>query len=54
MLTEKEMIHYDRGPSPNDYLMWNTGGFFELEFSRGSTNTFLFYNNALQKCSLED
>jgi len=54
MLSEKEMIRYGKGPSPYDYLMWDTGGFFELEFDAGSTYTFLYYNNALLKCSLED
>lgn len=53
-LSEKEIIRYDKGPLPDDYLIWNSGGFFELEFSPGSTNTFLFYNNASIKCSLKD
>ena len=53
-LSEKEMIHYGKGPSVDDFLIWNSGGFFELEFSPGSTNTFLFYDNGLLKCSLED
>lgn len=53
-LSEKEIIHYDERQQPNDFLIWNSGGFFELEFSPGSANTFLFYDNALLKCSLED
>jgi hypothetical protein len=53
-LSEKEIIHYGQGQSPDDYLIWNSGGFFELEFNPESTNTFLFYDNALLKCSLED
>jgi hypothetical protein len=53
-LSEKEMIHYGQGQSPNDFLIWNSGGFFELEFSAGSVNTYLFYDNALMKCYLED
>jgi DNA repair exonuclease SbcCD nuclease subunit len=52
--SEKEIIRYGKGASPDDYLIWNSGGFFELEFNPGSTSTFLFYNNALLKCSLED
>jgi Calcineurin-like phosphoesterase len=52
MLSAKEMKKYDRGPSPDDYLIWNSGGFFELEFNLYSTNTFLYYDNALLKCSL--
>jgi hypothetical protein len=53
-LSEKEIINYDRNSSPDDYLIWNSGGFFEIEFSAGSTRTILFYDNALRKCSLED
>ena len=53
-VSEKKMIHYGQGHSPNNYLIWNSGGFFELEFSPGASNTILFYNNALLKCSLED
>jgi Calcineurin-like phosphoesterase len=52
MLSEKEMIKYGNGPSLNDYLIWNSGGFFELEFNLLSTNTFLYYDDARLKCSL--
>jgi hypothetical protein len=52
--SEKEIIRYGRGSSPNEFLLWNTGGFFELNFREGSVNTFLFYDNARLKCSLED
>jgi hypothetical protein len=53
-LSEKEMAHYDQGKLPGDFLIWNSGGFFELEFNSGSVNTYLYYDNALLKCSLED
>ncbi|HEX3767974.1 MAG TPA: hypothetical protein VHT72_06325, partial [Puia sp.] len=53
-LSEKEIIHYDLGQMQNDFLIWNSGGFFELEFNAGISNTILYYDNALLKCSLED
>jgi hypothetical protein len=52
-LSARQIIQYSHGPSPNDYLLWNSGGFFELEFDDQLTNTFLFYENALLKCSIE-
>jgi len=53
-VSEKEITLYEEGLLPNDFLVWNSGGFFELEFGFGTVNTFLFYNNGLLKCSLED
>lgn len=53
-LSEKEIMQYDKLSSAYDYLIWNSGGFFDLEFSPGSTNTILFYDNAIKKCSLGD
>lgn len=52
--SEKEIMQYDRQSSPGDYLIWNSGGYFEIDFNPGSTNTILFYDNASLKCSLED
>jgi Calcineurin-like phosphoesterase len=54
MLSEKEIIKYSQGPSGNGYLKWNSGGFFELEFNLESIHTFLYFDNAFIKCSLED
>jgi hypothetical protein len=51
-ISEKEMIRYGRGDSPEDFLLWNTGGFFELEFNQGTSNTILYYDNAVQNCML--
>ncbi len=53
-MSDKEIIRYERGPSSNDFLIWNSGGFFELECSPGSTIPFLFYDNAILKCSLDE
>lgn len=54
MLSAKEVLEYDKGPSPADYLKWNSGGFFEIEFGPEFTQTFLYFDNARVKCSLED
>ncbi len=54
MLSVKEMTEYARGPSPDDYIKWDTGGFFEIEIDPESTQTFLYFDNAGLKCSLEN
>ena len=51
-MSKKEIVRYDASLKLNEYLLWNSGGFFELEFGRDSVNTLLYYNNGLQKCSL--
>ena len=53
-LSEKEIIYYNGYKKPGDYLVWNSGGFFEIEFNPGSIKTILFYNDASEKCSLDD
>jgi hypothetical protein len=53
-LSGKEITKFGQGPSVNDFLIWNSGGFFEIEFNKGSANTFLYFDNASLKCSLED
>jgi Calcineurin-like phosphoesterase len=52
ILSEKEKIEFRKGPSPDDCLIWNSGGFFELEFNSQLTSIFLYFDNALLKCSL--
>jgi hypothetical protein len=54
MLTDREMAEYAHGPSPDDYIKWDSGGFFEIEISPESTQTFLYFDNARIKCSLEN
>ena len=38
--------------SLDEYLQWNTGGFFELDCQGDQVNTFMYYNNGTVKCSL--
>ena len=51
-MSQKEIIRYDVSLKQNEYLLWNSGGFFELEFSGQTIRTFLYYNNGTLKCSL--
>ena len=51
-LSEKEISRYAAELIPNEYLLWNSGGFFELEFSMGQIHTKLFYDEGTQQCSL--
>ncbi len=54
ILSKKEIVKYERGPSASDYVVWNSGGFFELEFHRGYVNSSLYYKNASLKCLLDN
>ena len=51
-LSDKEINKYDAGLLENEFLLWNSGGFFELEYDKGNLHTTLFYDNGSQKCSL--
>jgi hypothetical protein len=51
-LSNKEIARYDDSLKQNEYLKWNTGGFFEIEFNGQNAQTFLYYNNGSLKCSL--
>jgi hypothetical protein len=51
-LTEKEIMMYNTQKEPDDYLLWNSGGFFEIDFSGQSSKTFLYFDEASKKCSL--
>jgi hypothetical protein len=51
-LSQKEITRYDAFLKQNEYLLWNSGGFFEVEFSGQTISTFLYYNNGTLKCSL--
>jgi hypothetical protein len=52
MLSEKDIKKYDASRSPNEYLLWNSGGFFEIEFSGETINTILYYDNGSKKRTL--
>ena len=51
-LSQKEINKYDALLNPDEYLLWNSGGFFELDFVGDKVNTFLYFNNGSLKCSL--
>jgi len=53
-LSAKNISKYDQALSPNEFLLWNTGGFFSLEFSGKNDYTMLYYNNGTMKCSLPE
>jgi predicted MPP superfamily phosphohydrolase len=53
MLSEKEIKKYNESLSPNEYLLWNSGGFFEIEFRGEISNTILYYDNGSKKCLLQ-
>lgn len=52
MLKEKDIEKYNNLLSPNEYLLWNSGGFFEIDFTGETTSTFLYYDNGSKKCIL--
>ncbi len=51
-LSEKKSGLYDKTGSLDEYLKWNTGGFFELDFRENQANIYMYYNNGNVKCSL--
>jgi UDP-2,3-diacylglucosamine pyrophosphatase LpxH len=51
-LSGKEIKKYDASLSPDEYLLWNSGGFFKLDFSAGKIQTTLFYHDGALKCFL--
>jgi hypothetical protein len=52
MLSEKDIKKYNKSLSPNEYLLWNSGGFFEIDFLGETANTILYYDNGSKKCML--
>ncbi|HEY4966375.1 MAG TPA: metallophosphoesterase [Puia sp.] len=51
-LSEKQVRQFDVSVLPDEYLLWNTGGFFELDFQEDRVNTVLYYNEGSLKCTL--
>jgi hypothetical protein len=51
-LSEKENKFFETSDSPDEFLEWNTGGFFELDFQGDQVITYMYYNNGTIKCSL--
>jgi hypothetical protein len=52
ILSVKNIHKYDGLLSPKDYLLWNSGGFFEIDFNKQTTNMILHYDNGSMKCSI--
>ncbi len=53
-LSTKEISKYDESLSPNEFLLWNTGGFFAIDINGKTSQTILFYNNGSLQCTLPD
>jgi predicted MPP superfamily phosphohydrolase len=53
-LSGKDISKYDASLSPDEFLLWNTGGFFSIEFSGKTDKTILFYDNGSRQCSLPE
>jgi hypothetical protein len=52
ILSVKDKSKYDGMEAAYQYLLWNTGGFFELCFDGQTENTILYYDNGLLKCNI--
>jgi hypothetical protein len=50
-LSPEKVAQYENSLGPGEFLLWNTGGFFELDFKKSGVNTFLYYNDGSLKCS---
>ncbi len=53
ILTEKEIKKYNSSISPNEFLLWNSGGFFEIDFVDDTTKIVLHYDNGSKQCLLQ-
>jgi hypothetical protein len=53
MLTEKEIRKYDTEKKSGDYLLWNSGGFFEIELCGEKTNMTLHYDEGSLLCTIQ-
>ncbi len=51
-MAEWDIKKYEAEEKPGDYLLWNSGGFFEIEFNGDSTRTVLYYDDASKKCTI--
>jgi hypothetical protein len=51
-MSVKEINKYNALLLPNEYLLWNSGGFFELECTADEVHTILYYQDGTLKCTL--
>ena len=49
MLSEKDIKKYNENLSPNEYLLWNSGGFFEINFEGENAITTMYYDEGSKK-----
>jgi DNA repair exonuclease SbcCD nuclease subunit len=48
----KKDLGGEKPTADHEFSMWNSKGFFELDFSRGADRIFLYYDEGKQKCEL--
>ena len=53
IMSEKDIIKYNSSLAPNEFLLWNSGGFFEIDFMGATTNTVLHYDNGSKQRLLQ-
>ena len=51
-MADWDILKYEAEEKPGDFLLWNSGGFFEIEFDGDTTRTVLYYENASKKCTI--
>lgn len=53
-LSTKDISKYDESLSPNEFLLWNTGGFFAIDFNGTTSRTVLYFDNGTLQCTLPE
>ena len=51
-LSPKKASQYEASILPDEYLLWNTGGFFELDYRGDKMSAILYFNNGSLKCTI--
>jgi predicted MPP superfamily phosphohydrolase len=50
-LSENNLKKYT-SEAPNEFLLWETGGFFEVDFDGNTQHTYIYYNSGEIKCEI--
>jgi hypothetical protein len=53
-LSPQQVRQYNNSVGSGEYLLWNTGGFFELDFQKSGVKTFLYFDDGSLKCSFPE
>jgi hypothetical protein len=53
MLSEKDVKKYNQNMEPNEFLLWNSGGFFEINFNGENTVTTMYYEDGTMKRQMQ-